>query len=136
MSPRKKKEFREHELSRRERQIMAAVYRAAGATVAEIVAAIPEPPTPDAVRRMCHILVDKELLRAEPDGPRNRFHPTVDAKQASRSALDNLMDTFFGGSPHRLVAALLDSKRGELSDDDGARLTEMIATMEDEERGR
>ena len=130
---RRKREFAEHELSRRERQIMGAVYRLGMATVAEVVAAIPDPPTPDAVRRMCHILVEKGLLRARLDGGRNVFHPTVDATKASRSALDNLMDTFFGGSPHMLVAALLDARRQELSDEDVARLTAMIDEAPPEE---
>ena len=133
--PRKKqkKELLEHHLSRRERQIMGAVYRLDGATVADIVANIPDPPTQDAVRRLCHILEDKGLLKARADGPRKLYSPTVDSKKARRGALENVIDTFFGGSPHMLVAALLDARRDELSPDDVKRLTEMIQSAESED---
>ena len=49
------------ELSRRERQIMDAVFALGEATVNRVVETIPDPPTAMAVRRMMHIL---EELRA------------------------------------------------------------------------
>ncbi len=112
---------------------MTAVYRRGKATVAEIVGEIPDPPTRDAVRRMCHILAERGFLRARPDGGRNVFHPTVSAVKARRTALDNLLQTFFGDSPHQLVATLLDARRDELSDEDAQRLTEMIEDADGEE---
>ena len=44
------------ELSRRERQIMDAVFSLGEATVNKVVNTIPSPPTAMAVRRMMHIL--------------------------------------------------------------------------------
>ncbi len=131
MSKRAKREFNEHELSRRERQIMGAVYRLGKATVAEIVGEIPEAPTSDAVRRMCNILAERGFLRSEPDGTRNVFHPTVSAAKARRTALDNLLQTFFRDSPHQLVATLLKTRRKELSEEDIDRLTAMIEEAEE-----
>ncbi len=131
MSKRAKREFTEHELSRRERQIMAAVYRLGKATVAEIVDEIPEPPTSDAVRRMCNILAERGFLRSRPDGARNVFHPTVPPAKARRTALDHLLQTFFRDSPHQLVATLLQARRKELSDEDVDRLTAMIEDAEE-----
>jgi predicted transcriptional regulator len=128
-----KKDLLEHHLSRRERQIMGAVYRLGRANVAEIVANIPDPPTQDAVRRLCHILEEKGLLKGRPDGQRKVYSPTVNARNARRGALENVMDTFFGGSPHMLVAALLDARRDELSEEDVKRLTEMIESTETED---
>lgn len=113
---------------------MAAVYRLGRAGVAEVVSSIPDPPSSDAVRRLCHILREKGLLRARREGARNVFSPTVDPRTARRGALENLLDTFFGGSPHLLVAALLDSRRDELSDEDVARLTGMIESAEEARR--
>ena len=133
MARRKKKDVLAHQLSRRERQIMAAVYRLGPATVSDVVASIPDPPSSDAVRRLCHILKEKGLLRARRAGTRNVFSPTVDPRTARRSALENLLDTFFGGSPHHLVATLLDTRRDKLSDEDLARLTEMIESAGKEE---
>jgi predicted transcriptional regulator len=137
VTARKKKEFREHQLSRRELQIMRAVYRMSRATVAEIVDSIPDPPTPDAVRRLCHILEEKGHLKVGAEGPAKVYEPTVAASRARQNALENVMDTFFAGSPHRLVAALLDAKRDQLSPEDVERLTRMIedAAKEAEKEG-
>lgn len=126
-------DFSELNLSRRERQIMAVVYRLEKASIAEIVAHLPDPPTADAVRRLAHILEEKGLLRHEHDGPRNVYHPTIRREQASRSVLDHVMQTFFGGSPRRLVAALLDIKKDELDEPERRRLAAMIAAATPEE---
>jgi predicted transcriptional regulator len=126
----KKSELLQQQLSRRERQIMGAVYRLRKATVAEVVENIPDPPTADAVRRLCHILEEKGYLKAlAGSGPRT-YAPTVNLRSARKSALDNLLDTFFGGSPHTLVATLLDARRDDLSQEDIDRLTDMIDEAE------
>ena len=130
MAARKKREFQEHKLSRRERQIMQAVYRLGQATVVEITANIPEPPTPDSIRRMCHILEDKGHLKAHADGTRKVYQPTVTSDNARNNALDNVLETFFAGSPHMLVATLLDTKRDQLSGEDIQRLTRLIEDAE------
>lgn len=130
MVAKKKKEFNELQLSRRERQIMRAVYRMGRATVAEIVESIPDPPTSDAVRRMCHILEEKGHLKAHAAGLAKVYEPTVAASRARQNALQNVMETFFSGSPHLLVAALLDAKRDQLSVKDVERLTRMIEDAE------
>jgi predicted transcriptional regulator len=122
----RKPEFREHALSRRERQIMGIVYRLGRGSVADIVANLPDPPTHDAVRRLAHILEEKGFLRHEQDGPRNVYLPVVKPQQAQRSVLGSVVETFFGGSSHRLMAALLDLKRDELTDEDLDRLARMI----------
>ena len=114
------------DLSRREQQIMRAVYRHGRATVAEIVAAIPDSSTPDSIRRMCHILEDKGHLKSEVVGPRRVYEPTLGRGKASRNALHDVVETFFAGSPRLLVAALLDTHRDQLSDEDVARLSAMI----------
>lgn len=126
MPGRRKKDILEHQLSRRERQIMSAVYRLGRATVAEITENIPDPPTQDAVRRLCHILADKGLLKARPDGQRKVYTPTINSHKARHSALDNVIDTFFGGSPGMLVAALLENRGDKLSAEEIERLTRLI----------
>ncbi len=122
-------------LSRRERQIMDVVYRLREATVAEIEANIPEPPSVDAIRRMAHIREEKGLLQHRQAGPCNVFFPTIKHQKASRHALGHLMDTFFGGSTHKLVAALLDLKSKELSEEDLKRLADMVDQAGDKEDG-
>ena len=126
MGKRSRRGARQELLSRRERQIMDAVYRLGEASVAEIAGQLPDPPTRDAVRRLAHILEEKGHLKHRREGGRNVFFPAVRPERARRSALDHLLRTFFGGSPQRLVAALLDSRRDALSDEEIERLEGLI----------
>jgi len=135
MAKSNKRDFAEHDLSRRERQIMSAVYRLGEATIAQIGEHIPDPPTNDAIRRLCHILKEKGFLRAHLDGTRNVFVPTVGVGNARRSALDNIIDTFYGGSAPMLVASLLDSGREDLGPEELARLAAIIENAATKERG-
>jgi predicted transcriptional regulator len=112
------------QLSRRERQIMDVIYARGQATAAEVTAALPDPPSYSAVRALLRILEQKGHLRHQEDGPRYVFLPTVSRDRARRSALRNLVRTFFDGSPAQAAAALLD--QADLSEDDMARLSELI----------
>src|SRR5260221_1783157 len=69
------------QLGRRERQIMDVIYRKGRATVAEIRAELPDPPTYSAVRGMLRFLEDKGYLRHDAEGPRYVYGPTADPKQ-------------------------------------------------------
>jgi predicted transcriptional regulator len=119
-------------LSRRERQIMDAIYARGQATAAEVVAALPDPPSYSAVRALLRILEQKGHLRHEEDGPRYVFLPTVSRDRARKSALRNLVRTFFNGSSAQAAAALID--QADLSEDDAARLAEMIEKARKEGR--
>ena len=119
-------------LSRRERQIMDVIYARGQATAAEVVAALPDPPSYSAVRALLRILEQKGHVRHQEDGPRYVFLPTVSRDRARKSALRNLVRTFFDGSPAQAAAALID--QGELSDDDVTRLSELIDKVRKEGR--
>jgi predicted transcriptional regulator len=119
-------------LSRRERQIMDVIYARGQATAAEVVAALPDPPSYSAVRALLRILEQKGHLRHEEDGPRYVFLPTVSRDRARKSALRNLVRTFFNGSSAQAAAALID--QADLSEDDAARLAEMIEKARKEGR--
>lgn len=113
-------------LSRRERQIMDIVYRQGQATAAEVLEALPDPPSYSAVRAMLRILEEKGHLRHEQQGPRYVFLPTLPREKASRSALKQLVQTFFDGSTEQAVAALLDLSGSKLSSDELDRLSDLI----------
>jgi predicted transcriptional regulator len=115
------------DLGRRERQIMDAVYRLGRASVAEVRAQLPDPPSYSAVRGMLNLLEEKGHLSHEQDGLRYVYLPTVAREQARRSALRHMVQTFFGGSPERAVAALLDMSSADLSAADRARLAKLLA---------
>jgi len=55
-------------LSRRERQVMDILYRRNEATVAEVMADLPDPPTYSAVRSILRILMEKNLITHREDG--------------------------------------------------------------------
>ncbi|UCF38964.1 MAG: BlaI/MecI/CopY family transcriptional regulator, partial [Acidobacteriota bacterium] len=82
----KKSQPIQHNLSRRERQIMDAVFRKGKVTAVEIHGDIPDPPSQDAIRRLIRILEEKGFLSHEVDGPRHVYYPTIDPERASRSA--------------------------------------------------
>jgi predicted transcriptional regulator len=64
---------------------------------------------------MLGVLVRKNVLRARRQGNRYVYRPAVPKEKARRSALDNLLATFFGGRPSEAMAALLEVSAGELS---------------------
>ena len=96
---------------------MDVIYERGRATVAEVLAGIPDPPGYSSVRALLRLLEDKGQLRHEEAGPRYVYIPTVPRDKASRSALRNMLQTFFNGSTEDAVAALLnlhDARRGPL----------------------
>jgi len=122
------------QLSRRERQIMEIVYERGRATVAEVRAHMPDPPSYSAVRAMLRILEEKGHLRHEQDGPRYIFLPTVPREEASETALRKLVRTFFGGSPEGAMAALLDLESDSLDEEALQRLSGLIEEAKREDR--
>jgi predicted transcriptional regulator len=113
-------------LSRRERQIMDVIYRRGQATAAEVMEEMPDPPGYSAVRAMLRVLEEKGHVKHESQGPRYVFLPTVPREKARRSALKQLVQTFFDGSTEQTVAALLDLSASKLSDDELNRLSQLI----------
>lgn len=94
-------------LSRRERQIMDIVYRLGRATVSDVHAELPDPPSYSAVRALMGTLLEKGHLAHEREGKRYVYRPTVAVDTASLSALRRVVATFFAGSPARAALALV-----------------------------
>ena len=115
------------DLTRRESQIMAIVHRRQRATVEEIRAELPDAPSPSSVRKLLEIMIERGLLGREYDGPRYVYFPAVKAEEASRSALKQLVRTFFNDSPGSAMAALLDLTSDEpLSDAEYRQLSSLL----------
>ena len=112
------------DLTRRESQIMEILYRRRRATVEEIRAELPDPPSPSAVRKLLDIMIERGLLAREYEGPRFTYFPAVKPEAASRSALAQLVRTFFDNSPGSAIAALLEST--PLSPEEYRRLTNLL----------
>jgi len=126
----------EHKLSRRERQIMDVLFQRGEATAAEVQEHMPEPPSYSAVRAHLRILEEKGHVKHVQDGPRYIYNPTMTKEKATQSALNHLVDTFFGGSSEKVMAALLDEGGDKMSDDELDRLAHLIEqAREKESRG-
>ena len=121
-------------LSRRERQIMDIIYQRGQATAQEVLEKLPDPPGYSAVRAMLRLLEEKGYLRHEQDGPRYVFLPTLAREKARRSALKQVLETFFDDSTEQAVAALLDLSRAKLSSEELDRLSRMIEEARKEGR--
>ena len=121
-------------LSRRERQIMDALYHHGQATVAEVMESIPEPPSYSAVRATLRILEEKGHVLHKQDGQRYVYLPRVSPEAAQKTALQHLVRTFFDGSVEDAAAALLRMTDTELDQAALARLARKIAETEREGR--
>lgn len=127
-------ESKAHHLSRRERQIMDVLHAREQATAAEVLAALPDPPSYSAVRALLRILEDKGHIKHRAEGSRYIYLPRGSRELASRSALKRVVSTFFQGSVTQAMAALLESADTELSDADLNELQQMIDKAKTEGR--
>lgn len=116
----------ERDLSRRERQIMDILYALGEASAGDVHAALPDAPSYSSVRTFLRILEDKGHLKHRTEGPRYVYAPTRSRRQASRSALQRLLQTFFDGSVSRAMTALLESSRERLTPEELDRLSDLI----------
>jgi predicted transcriptional regulator len=122
-------------LSRRERQIMDALYRLGDAPVAAVLEAIPDPPSYSAVRAKLAILEEKGYVEHVVDGPRYLYRTVVDRSAAETTALRHVLQTFFGGSVEKAVAALVRINGDELSEAEINRLSGIIEESRKPENG-
>jgi predicted transcriptional regulator len=100
----------QHSLSRRERQIMDVLIARDRGSVSEIQSAIPDPPSYSAVRATLRLMEEKGYIRHEQQGASYVYLPKIAPERARRSAFRHMLDTFFNGSPEKIMAALLDAK--------------------------
>ena len=113
-------------LSRRERQIMDVIYARGTATSAEVLKALPNPPSYSCVRALLRILEDKGYLHHREEGQRYVFLPMESREKASRSALQRVVQTFFDGSLVNAVSALVDAGDAKLTPDELKKIEAII----------
>lgn len=121
-------------LPRRERQIMDALFARGEATVADVIATMPDPPSYSAVRATLRVLEDKGLVAHRQVGAAYVYAPKVARESASRAALRDLVRTFFNGSPEQAAVALLEMSDTRLSEAELKRLAERITNAKSEGR--
>ena len=121
-------------LSRRERQILNALYAGGAGTVGEILDRMSDPPSYSAVRATLRVLEEKGQVEHKADGRRYLYRPTVQPDRARRAALRELVRTYFDGSAEQAAAALLRMSDGTLPKSTIERLAAEIETTRREGR--
>ena len=118
--------MRENELSRRERQIMDVIYARGEATAEDVETGLADPPTRTAVRTFLTILEEKGLLSHDKRGRAFVYRPTRPAEKVGKSAFARVIETFFGGSVEKALAAHLTDPSTRLSAEEVERLSELV----------
>ena len=119
-------------LTRREREIMNAVFALENRASAEDVRAkLTSPPSDSSVRVMLARLERKGFLRHQQDGLRYIYSATTSPAVAKRTALQQYLHTFFGGSLRQMMTALV--REGSWDDAD---LDALKAEIEQARKGR
>lgn len=99
-------------LSRREREIMNAVFALGNLAAAdEIRGRLTNPPSDSSVRVMLARLEKKGFLKHQQEGLRYLYSATSSPVAAQRGALQQLVQTFFGGSMQQMMSALVRQER-------------------------
>ena len=71
-------------------------------------------------------MIERRLLGREYDGPRHVYFPAAKPEEAGRSAVQQLLRTFFNGSPESAMAALLDAADAPLTEAEYKRLHALL----------
>lgn len=113
-------------LSRREREIMDIVHRLGRASVTDVMTALSGTPAYSTVRAQLRVLEDKGHLRHEEEQLRYVYLPAESPQKIRRSAVKHLLETFFEGSPEKVVEALVGRDGDRLSDAELDRIAQLI----------
>jgi predicted transcriptional regulator len=104
-------------LTRREREIMNALFALGNRASAEAIRArLSHPPSDSSVRVMLARLEKKGYLKHQQDGVRYLYSATISPAAAKRTALQQVVHTFFGGSLKQMMTSLVSD--GSWSDED------------------
>ena len=74
-------------------------------------------------------LEGKGMVKHSKESRRYIYTPVIAEKRARKSAVSNLLSTFFDGKPENLVAALLDSEDMKLDKEDLAKIRSALDKM-------
>lgn len=121
-------------LTRREREIMDILHRRGRATAHDVLAELADPPSYSAVRTFLRLLEEGGHVRHELEGKSYVYTPTVARRDAQRSAINHLVETFFDGSVEEAVATLVESSKTKLSQGELDRIAALVAKAKKEDK--
>jgi predicted transcriptional regulator len=120
-------------LTRREREIMNAIFALGNRASAEdIRSRMVSPPSYSSVRVMLTRLEKKGYVKHQEEGPRYMYSATTSPASAKKSALQQYLQTFFGGSLRQMMTALV--SEASWTDDDLEALKSEIDRVRKERR--
>lgn len=122
------------ELTRRERQIMEIIYSMGRSTAADVVEKLPGRAVNATVRTMLAVLEEKGFLKHDTEKGRFIYSPTIPLKKARKSALDQVMETFFKGAEASAVVSILKKSESKLSENEIEAILELIEKSKKEGR--
>ena len=121
------------QLSKRERQVMEILYERGPLAASNILKAMADPPSNSAVRSILRLLVEKGHVHRRQQGFRYLYAPAVARDRARRSALKDVLKTFFESSPRKAFVELLDLSKSDLDREDWEHLAELVDRARREE---
>ena len=119
----------------RERQIVDILYERGALPVSDICDALPDQLSGSAVRAMLKRLEDKGYVQRTESERGYLYSPVLSDSVAKKSALSEIVKTFFNGSPASAASALL-GMSDKLKEDELDKLEQMIARARREKGGQ
>ncbi len=113
---------------------MDIIYQRGKATAVEVVENLPDAPSNSTVRTLLRLLEDKGHLRHEEENLRYVYLPTVPREKARRSALKQILQTFFNNSAEQSVAAILELSKSNISNAELERISQLVEQAKKEGR--
>ncbi|MFT4638301.1 MAG: putative transcriptional regulator [Verrucomicrobiales bacterium] len=113
-------------LSRRERELLEIIYRLRKSTVSEVIDQMDDPPTRAAVRFLLRVMEEKGHIKHTKRGREFVYEATQARNSVGKSALHNVLHTFFDGSLQKGLGAYLADPKVQYDGDELAELARMI----------
>ena len=115
---------------------MDVVHRLGRASVTDVMTALSGTPAYSTVRAQLRVLEGKGHLRHEEEQLRYVYLPAESPQKIRRSAVKHLVETFFEGSPEKVVEALVGRDGDRLSEEELDRIAQLIDRARREGRRR
>jgi len=116
--------------SKRESEILDALYRIKEGSVADVLEALENGSSYEAVRTTLRVLEAKGAIAHRIEKRRFIYAPTLADSKAWRATARRLSDVFFGGSIERAALAMLKISDADFSEDELERLEKRVAASE------
>lgn len=114
------------DLTRRERQIIEILYELGEGTAQQIRESMNDASADATIRTLLRILEEKKVVTHRLDGKRFVYRPVVSKNTAASTALNKVLDVFFGGSLEQALSLHLADPNRKIDKDEIRRLHELI----------